>query len=131
MIAIGCDHGGYELKLEIKKYLDEKGIEYKDVGCDGESCDYPDIAKDVCTLIQNGDAEKGILICGTGIGVSMAANKHRGIRAAVCSDKYSTEMTRLHNDANVLCMGARVIGACLAEDIVDILKTLSSQAIEN
>ena len=110
MIAIGCDHGGYELKLEIKKYLDEKGIEYKDVGCNGESCDYPDVAKDVCTLIQNGDAEKGILICGTGIGVSIAANKHKGIRAALCTDSYMAQFTRLHNDSNVLCMGGRVIG---------------------
>ena len=123
MIAIGCDHGGYELKLEIKKYLDEKGIEYKDVGCNGESCDYPDIAKDVCTLIQNGDAEKGILICGTGIGISIAANKHKGIRAALCTDSYMAQFTRLHNDSNVLCMGGRVIGGGVAVQITEAFLT--------
>lgn len=123
MLAIGCDHGGYELKLEIKKYLDEKGIEYKDVGCDGESCDYPDIAKDVCTLIQNGDAEKGILICGTGIGISIAANKHKGIRAALCTDSYMAQFTRLHNDSNVLCMGGRVIGGGVATQITEAFLT--------
>ena len=120
MIAIGCDHGGYELKLEIKKYLDEKGIEYKD---NGESCDYPDIAKDVCKLIQNGDAEKGILICGTGIGISIAANKHKGIRAALCTDSYMAQFTRLHNDSNVLCMGGRVIGGGVAVQITEAFLT--------
>ncbi|MGN0654030.1 MAG: ribose 5-phosphate isomerase B [Oscillospiraceae bacterium] len=119
MLSIGCDHGGYALKLEILKYLDEKGIEYNDMGCNGESCDYPDIAHEVCTLIQKGEAEKGILICGTGIGISISANKHKGIRAALCTDEYMAKYTRLHNDANVLCLGGRVIGGGVAVEIVD------------
>lgn len=123
MIAIGCDHGGYELKLEIKKYLDEKGIEYKDIGCDGEPCDYPDIAKEVCDLVLNNEAEKGILICGTGIGISMAANKIKGIRAALCTDTYMAKFTRLHNDANVLCMGGRVLGGGVAIEITEAFLT--------
>ncbi len=119
MIAIGSDHGGYELKLEIKKYLDEKGIEYKDIGCNGEACDYPDIAKEVCDLVLENKAEKGILICGTGIGISMAANKIKGIRAALCTDTYMAKFTRLHNDANVLCMGGRVLGGGAATEITE------------
>lgn len=119
MIAIGCDHGGYELKLEILKYLDEKGIEYKDFGCDGESVDYPVYAKKVGHAVAGGECEKGILICGTGIGISIAANKMKGIRCALCSDCFSAEATRLHNDANVLAMGGRVVGAGLGVKIVD------------
>ena len=110
MIALGCDHGGYELKQEIKKYLDEKGIEYKDYGCDSlDSVDYPIYAKKVAHAILDGECEKGILICGTGIGISITANKMEGIRAALCTDCFCAEATRLHNDANVLVMPGRFI----------------------
>lgn len=119
MIAIGCDHGGYELKLEILKYLDEKGIEYQDFGCNGESVDYPVYAKKVGQAVVSGECEKGVLICGTGIGISIAANKIKGIRCALCSDCFSAEATRLHNNANVLAMGGRVVGAGLGVKIVD------------
>ena len=115
MIALGCDHGGFELKQEIKKYLDQQNIEYIDYGCDSqEAVDYPVYAKKVARAIQNGECEKGILICGTGIGISITANKFKGIRAALCTDCFSAEATRLHNDANVLAMGGRVVGAGLA-----------------
>lgn len=120
MLAIGSDHGGYELKEHIKKYLDEKGVEYKDFGCyDESSVDYPDIAQAVCKSIIDGESENGILVCGTGIGISIAANKIDGIRAAHCHDIYSAEMTKRHNNANVICMGGRVIGRELAFKIVD------------
>ena len=119
MLAIGCDHGGYALKLEIIKHLTERGLDFTDFGCGGETVDYPDIAEKVCKDIAEKKAERGILICGTGIGMSMAANKVRGIRAALCGDCFSARFTRLHNDANVLCLGARVIGAGLAIQIVD------------
>ena len=119
MIAIGCDHGGYELKLEIIKYLEEKGLEYKDFGCDGESVDYPIYAKKVGQAIIDGECEKGILICGTGIGISITANKIKGIRAALCADTFSARATREHNNANILALGARVTGEGLALDIVD------------
>lgn len=120
MIAIGNDHTGYDLKMEIIKYLEEKGIEYKDFGCGKvETSDYPVYAKAVCKAIQNKECDKGILICGTGIGISIAANKMKGIRAALCHDCFSAEATRLHNDANVLALGARVIGPGLAVKIVD------------
>lgn len=120
MLAIGSDHGGYELKEHIKKYLDEKGVEYKDFGCyDENSVDYPDIAQKVCDAINNKECENGILVCGTGIGISIAANKIDGIRAAHCHDVYSAEMTKRHNNANVICMGGRVIGRELAFKIVD------------
>ena len=120
MIALGCDHGGYELKQEIKKYLDEKGIEYKDYGCDSlDSVDYPVYAKKVAHAVADGECERGILICGTGIGISITANKIKGIRAALCSDTFSAHATREHNDANILAMGARVVGEGLALDIVD------------
>ncbi len=119
-IVIGSDHGGYELKLEIIKHLTERGFEVKDIGCDSPaSCDYPIYAKAAVKEIQSGDAELGILICGTGIGMSMAANKEDGIRAALCHDVFSAKATREHNDANILCMGARVIGPGLAELVVD------------
>ena len=120
MIALGCDHGGYELKQEIIKYLEENNIEYKDFGCDStDSTDYPIYAKRVAIAIQNGDCEKGILICGTGIGISIAANKIKGVRAALCHDVFSAKATREHNDANMLAMGARVVGPGLALMIVD------------
>lgn len=120
MIAIGCDHGGYELKLEVIKHLEEKGVQFTDCGCNGEAVDYPDIAAATCSKVLSGECDKAILICGTGIGISMAANKIKGIRAALCGDWYSAKFTRLHNDANALCMGGRVIGAGLACEIVDI-----------
>lgn len=118
MIAIGCDHGGYELKLAVESYLKEQGVDFIDCGCGGEKVDYPDIAVKVCESITSNECDKGILICGTGIGMSMCANKVAGIRAAVCGDTFSAKYTRLHNDANVLCMGGRVIGAGLALEIV-------------
>lgn len=120
MIAIGSDHAGYALKCEIIKHLEEKGIQFTDCGCNGESVDYPDIAEKTCAKVVSGEADKGILICGTGVGISISANKIKGIRAALCGDWYSAKYTRLHNDANVLCMGGRVIGAGLAAEITDI-----------
>ncbi len=119
MIAIGSDHAAADLRKIVKEYLEEKGLEYIDCGTDEAPSDYPVIAKTVCGIIQNGEAERGILLCGTGIGMSMTANKMKGIRAAVCSETYSAKFTRLHNDANVLCMGARVVGSGLAKEILD------------
>ena len=120
MIALGCDHGGYELKQEIIAYLEKAGLEYKDFGCDGPaSVDYPVYAKLVAKSIQSGECDKGILICGTGIGISITANKFKGIRAALCTDCFCAEATRQHNDANVLALGGRVVGAGLAIKIVD------------
>ena len=121
MLAIGSDHGGFALKQAVMAHLQEKGIEYKDYGTyTAESCDYPEFGEAVARAVASGEAERGIAICGTGIGISIAANKVRGIRAAVCGDCYSAEMTRRHNDANVLCMGARVVGDGLALKIVDV-----------
>ena len=120
MIALGSDHGGYELKQEIKRYLEEQKLEYKDFGSyDEEACDYPVYAKEVAHAVADGECEKGILICGTGIGISITANKVKGVRAALCSDCFSAEATRLHNDANILAMGGRVVGPGLAVKIVD------------
>ena len=120
MIALGCDHGGYELKQEIKKYLEAQNLEYKDFGCDSpEATDYPIYAKRVAKSILSGECEKGILICGTGIGISITANKFKGIRAALCTDCFCAEATRLHNDANVLALGGRVGGPGLAVKIVE------------
>jgi len=120
-IIIGCDHGGVELKNEIISHLEKKNFEVVDVGTyTTDSCNYPDYARAVCTRIQSGEFERGILVCGTGIGMSIAANKHNGIRAACCSDTFSARMTRMHNDANVLCLGGRVVGAGLACDMVDL-----------
>ena len=120
MIALGCDHGGYELEKEIIAYLESKKIEYKDFGCDStDAVDYPIYARKVANSIVSGECEKGILICGTGIGISISANKVKGIRAALCHDCFSAEATRLHNDANIIAMGARVVGPGLAVKIVD------------
>lgn len=120
MIAIGNDHTGYALKKAIMEHLDARGIEYKDFGCgDVNSSDYPVFAKKVGKAIQNKECDLGILICGTGIGISIAANKMKGIRAALCHDCFSAEATRLHNNANILAMGARVIGVGHALKIVD------------
>ena len=120
MIGIGCDHGGFELKEAVRKHLEEKGSACRDFGSyTPERCDYPIVAEAVARAVVAGEVEYGILICGTGIGVSIAANKVRGVRAALCSDCYSAEYTRRHNDANVLTMGARVLGSGLACKIVD------------
>ena len=121
MIAIGSDHGGYALKKALMAHLDKRGLEYKDFGTYSEaSCDYPVFAKAVAHPVASGECECGILVCGTGIGVSITANKVPGIRAALCGDCFSAEVTREHNDANVLCMGARVVGEGLALKIADI-----------
>ncbi|MGN1158652.1 MAG: ribose 5-phosphate isomerase B [Lachnospiraceae bacterium] len=120
MIAIGCDHGGYDLKQVIIKYLEEKGIPYEDKGCyDKSSCDYPVYGKAVAQAVADGACEKGIVICTTGIGISITANKIKGIRAALCSDPLSARLTRQHNDANVLALGAGIVGPNLALEIVD------------
>lgn len=120
MIVIGCDHGGYELKESVKKHLEERNIAYIDCGCNGESCDYPVIAKAVASHIVSGQCECGLLFCGTGIGISMAANKVKGIRAACCSDYFSAKFTKMHNNANILSMGGRVLGPGLANEMVDV-----------
>ena len=129
MIAIGCDHAGLDLKLEVIKYLYENNLSYKDFGTySNESCDYPDYAEAVAKSVLNHECERGILICGTGIGISIAANKFKGIRAALCSDTYSAHATREHNDANILAMGSRVVGPGLA---VDIVKTFLNTPFSN
>ena len=123
MIAIGCDHAGYELKKSVIDFLNEKGFDTLDLGCGGEPVDYPEIAEKVCEKVTDGSCEKGILICGTGVGMSIAANKVKGIRAALCSEHFSAKYTRLHNDSNILCMGARTIGAGLATELVELFLT--------
>lgn len=123
MIAIGCDHAGVEMKKAVMESLSEKGFELLDLGTDGVPVDYPVVAEKVCQSVLSGECEKGILICGTGIGMSIAANKFKGIRASLCSDSFSTRFTRLHNDANVMCMGARTLGAGLACELVEIFLT--------
>ncbi len=121
MIAIGSDHGGFQMKKELMLYLESKGIEVKDYGTYSEdSCDYPIYAKAVSKAVANGEAEKGILVCGTGIGMSIAANKIKGIRASSVTNEYSAEFTRRHNDLNVLCLGGRTLGIEIAKRIVDI-----------
>ena len=120
MIAIGCDHGGFALKEAVKKHLEEKGIEVKDFGCySTESVDYAIHAAKVAHCVADGEAECGVLVCSTGIGISMAANKVKGIRAALCGDTHAAEMTRRHNNANILCMGGLVIDEKTGLDIVD------------
>lgn len=120
MIAIGSDHGGYELKEAVKKHLENRGLEYKDFGTYSKaSCDYPVYGRAVAKAVASGECDRGILICGTGIGISITANKVKGIRAALCSDCFSAQATREHNDANILAMGARVLGEGLALKIVD------------
>ena len=121
MIALGSDHGGFDLKERIKKYLDSRQLPYRDYGCDSkESCDYPVFGQAAAQAVASGECDKGIVICTTGIGISIAANKVKGIRCALCADSLSAEMCRRHNDANMLAMGARVIGPGLADKIVDI-----------
>ena len=120
-IAIGCDHAGPALKDELAEHLRELGHEVVDLGVqEGEKCDYPDKAKEVCEKVTSGECELAVLVCGTGIGMSISANKIKGIRAACCSDYFSAKFTRAHNDANVLCIGARVVGAGLATELVDV-----------
>ena len=120
-LAIGCDEAAYALKVEIMKHLDEIGVEYKDFGADkGEIVLYPDVAKTVAEAVAAGEFERGILVCGTGIGMAITANKVPGIRAAVCHDPFSTERSRKSNDAQIMCMGERVIGVELAKYLVDI-----------
>ncbi|MBR2524905.1 ribose 5-phosphate isomerase B [bacterium] len=120
-IAIGSDHGGFNLKGKIIKYLEEKGYEVKDYGTySTDSCDYPVYAKAVAKSVANGENEKGIIVCGSGIGVSIAANKVKGVRAALCHESHSAMLSRLHNNANVLCLGERITGESLALDIVDV-----------
>lgn len=119
-LAIGCDHGGIELKGPIVELLAKRGIEVIDKGCySTESVNYPDFAEAVCQAVLAGEAERGILICGTGIGMSMAANRHSGIRAALCHEAFTARMSREHNDANILCLGARVVGPGVALSIVE------------
>lgn len=120
MIAIGCDHAGCEMKKAIIDAMTAKGFEFKDMGCNGEPCDYPVIAEAVCGEVISGNCEKGILICGTGIGMSIAANKINGIRAALCADSFSAKFTRLHNDANVMCIGARTLGTGIGAELAEI-----------
>lgn len=120
MIAIGSDHGGFQLKQDIMKYLDEQGLAYKDFGTyTRESCDYPVYGEAVARAVAGGECDRGIIICGTGIGISISANKVKGIRAALCGDCYSAEYTRRHNDANILALGARTVGSGLALKIVE------------
>ncbi|MCX7748879.1 MAG: ribose 5-phosphate isomerase B [Clostridia bacterium] len=125
MIAIASDHGGFRLKAEVLKYLKDKGYEVKDFGtCDEQSVDYPEYGLAVAEAVKSGDCERGIVICGTGLGISIAANKVPGIRAAVCTDSFMARMSREHNNANVLALGERIVGAGLALEIVDVwLKT--------
>lgn len=128
-IAIACDHGGLELKEEIKKYLENEGYDFKDYGTNNSSsCDYPDYALPVAEAVANKEFDFGILICGTGIGIGIAANKVPGIRAALCSDTFSAHATREHNNANILTLGQRVVGPGLALDIVKTFLTTEFEA---
>jgi len=125
IIAIGSDHGGFELKQFLVTLLSAAGHDVHDLGCQSDaSVDYPDFADKVCDQILSGQADRGILVCGTGIGMSLAANRHSAIRAALCHDEYTARMSREHNDANILCLGDRVLGKGVAEALVDVwLKT--------
>lgn len=121
MIAIGSDHGGYDLKQTVIKHLEERGIPYKDFGCySKDSCDYPQFGKAVASAVVSGEYDRGIVVCTTGIGISIVANKVKGIRCALCSEPLSAKMTRLHNDANVLALGGGFIGPNIAMEIVDV-----------
>lgn len=130
-VSIGCDHGGYKLKEEVKAHLLEQGIEVVDFGTnDLNSCDYPEFGAKAALAVANGECEKGIVICTTGIGISIAANKIKGIRCALCSDLTSARLTREHNDANVLAMGAAIIGNLVALDIVDVFLNTEFSGME-
>ena len=120
MIALGSDHGGFDLKQTIIRYLEENKIEYKDFGClDKSSCDYPEFGRAAALAVANGECEKGIVICTTGIGISISANKVPGVRCALCADTLSAKMKRLHNNANMLALGAGIVGPNLAVEIVE------------
>ena len=129
MIALACDHGGFDMKQIVIEYLEEQGIEYKDFGCyDKTSCDYPVFARPAAEAVASGECEKGIVVCTTGIGISIVANKVKGVRAALCNDPYAAKMTRLHNNANVLALGGGMIGKNMAIDILEtFLNTEFSQ----
>ncbi len=132
MIAIGSDHGGYDIKQTVIKYLQEKGIAYRDFGCEEKlSCDYPIFGRAAAEAVASGECEKGIVICTTGIGISMVANKVKGIRCALCQDSFSAKMTRLHNDANMLALGGGIVGPDLALDIVETFLNTSFSKGEN
>ncbi len=121
MLAIGSDHGGYDLKCRVMEHLKERGIAYKDFGCyDKSSCDYPDFGKAAARAVAEGECDRGIVVCTTGIGISIAANKVPGIRCALCTDPYLAKMTRLHNNANMLALGGGITGENLALEIVDV-----------
>ena len=120
MIALGCDHGGFALKEAVIEYFKEKGIEYKDFGCyDISSCDYPNFGKPAAMAVASGECDRGIVICTTGIGISIVANKVKGVRCALCNDPFAAKMTRLHNDANMLALGAGMIGKNMAIEIIE------------
>ena len=120
-VALAADHGGFELKEAVRLHLEEIGVAYKDFGSfDGTSCDYPDMAEPACRAVVAGECDKALLFCGTGVGISISANKINGIRACCCSDAFSAKYTRLHNDANALCMGGRVVGPGLGIELVDL-----------
>lgn len=120
-VSIGCDHGGYDLKEHVKEHLTSKGYEVVDFGCpDKTSCDYPVFGRAAAEAVAKGECEKGIVICTTGIGISITANKVKGVRCALCSDPYAAKMTRLHNDANMLALGAGMLGFNMADEIVDV-----------
>jgi ribose 5-phosphate isomerase B len=120
MIIIGSDHGGYETKENLKSNLDRRKIPYVDCGCDGSSVDYCDVAEAVCRKVLKDENNKGVLICGTGVGISIAANKIKGIRAALCADYYTAKLTRMHNDSNVICFGGRTIGHEVAWELLNV-----------
>lgn len=120
MIALGSDHGGYDLKLQVMEHLKERGLEVKDFGCfDKSSCDYPDFGRAAAEAVADGTCDRGIVVCTTGIGISIVANKVKGVRCALCTDPYLAKMTRLHNDANMLALGGGITGKNLALEIVD------------
>lgn len=120
MIALGSDHGGYDLKMQVMEHLKERGLEVKDFGCFGKSsCDYPDFGRAAAEAVADGTCDRGIVVCTTGIGISIAANKVKGVRCALCTDPYLAKMTRLHNDANMLALGGGITGKNLALEIVD------------
>ncbi|MCL2633871.1 MAG: ribose 5-phosphate isomerase B [Oscillospiraceae bacterium] len=123
MIIIGSDHGGYETKEFLKKQLEKNNHPYIDCGCDGSSVDYPDIAELVCRRVLKDPGSKGVLVCGTGVGISIAANKIKGIRAALCGDYYTAKYTRLHNDTNVICLSGRAIGCEAAWELLNVWLT--------